>query len=73
MRGIRKCSGIRLNPARIEADERPIRECAGDFSGKDFIDVAVPHDARQPGAVLCRNGPFLNGEHFQMLNVRRHE
>ena len=50
MRGIRKCSGIPLNSARVEADERPIRECAGDCSGNDLFGVAALRDTHQSGA-----------------------
>ena len=50
MRGIRKSSGIPLNSARVEADERPIRECAGDCSGNDLFGVAALRDTHQSGA-----------------------
>lgn len=49
MLGIRKCPGIPLNSARIDADERLIRECAGDCSEKDFFGVATLRDTGQSG------------------------
>jgi hypothetical protein len=73
MRGIRKCSGIPLNSARIEADERPIRECAGDCSENDFIGKATCHVSRQSGVGYAEMFRVQTGNisRYSMLSRKR--